>query len=98
MSSNGIKLLISGSGNGAHALAGIASSLKRTYVRVFNCYKDKAKRWSAAMQKKDFEVTLHRKGKEPSHVLSKPALVTNNPDDAMQDVDIVVIVLPANAH
>ena len=98
MCSDAIKLLICGSGNGAHALAGIASSLKGTDVRVFNCYKDKAERWRAAIQKKDLEVTLHRKGKEPSHIFSKPALVTKNPDDAMQDVDIVVLVLPANAH
>ena len=98
MCSNAIKLLICGSGSGAHALAGIASSLKGTDVRVFNCYKDKAERWSAAMQKKELEVTLHRKGKEPSHIFSKPTLVTKNPDDAMQDVDIEVLVLPANAH
>ena len=30
--------------------------------------------------------------------MSKPALVTKNPEDAMKDVDIVVFVLPAFAH
>ena len=44
MSSDTIKLLICGSGNGAHALAGIASSLKGTDDRVLNIYKDKAER------------------------------------------------------
>ena len=98
MSSETIKLLICGSGNGAHAFAGIASSLKGTDVRVLSLYQDEAERWSAAMQKKELEVTLHRKGKEPSYIVSKPALVTKNPEEAVRDVDIVVFVLPAFAH
>jgi len=94
-SSDITKLLICGSGNGAHAFAGIASSLKGTDVRVLSVYQDEAERWSAAMQKKELEVTLHRKGKEPSYIVSKPALVTKNPEDAVRDVDIVVFFLPA---
>ena len=93
-----IKLLICGSGNGAHAFAGIASSLKGTEVRVLSLYQDEAERWNTSMQKKDLEVTLHRKGKDTTSILSKPALVTKNPEDAMRDVDIVVFVLPAFAH
>ena len=42
-------MLICGSGNGAHAFAGIASSLKGTDVRVLSLYQDEAERWSAAM-------------------------------------------------
>ena len=98
MNSDPIKLLICGSGNGAHAFAGIASSLKGTEVRVLSLYQDEAERWSAAMQTKDLEVILHRKGREPTSITSKPALVTKNPEDAMRDVDIVVFVLPAFAH
>ena len=98
MSSDTIKLLICGSGNGAHAFAGIASSLEGTEVRVLSLYQDEAERWNAAIQKKDLEVTLHRKGKEPACITSKPAMITKNPEDAMRDVDIVVFVLPAFAH
>ncbi|KAL9952978.1 hypothetical protein ACROYT_G040312 [Oculina patagonica] len=98
MSSDNIKLLICGSGNGPHAFSGIASSLKGTEVRVLSLYQDEAERWSAAMEKSDLEVTLHRKGKEPTSIKSKPALVTKNPEDAMRDVDIVVFMLPAFAH
>ncbi len=90
--------MICGSGSEAHAFAGIASSVKGTEVRVLSLYQDEAERWSAAMQKSDLEVTLHRKGKEPTSIKSKPALVTKNPEDAMRDVDIVVFVLPAFAH
>ena len=85
MSSDTIKLLICGSGNGAHAFTGIASSLKGTEVRVLSLYQDEAERWSAAMQKTDLEV-------------SKPTMITKNPEEAIRDVDIVVFVLPAFAH
>ena len=88
-------MLICGSGNGAHAFAGIASSLKGTDVRVLSLYQDEAERWSAAMQKKDLEITLNQKGKDPTRIVSKPALVTKNPGDAVRDVDIVVFSLPA---
>ena len=96
--SDAIKLLICGSGSGAHAFAGIASSLDGTKVRVLSLYQDKADRWSAEMQKRNLEVTLLQKGKEPELVTSKPSLVTKNPEEAMREVDIVVFVLPAFAH
>lgn len=98
MSSDTVKLLICGSGNGAHAFAGIASSLKGTDVRVLSLYKDEAERWNAAIQKKDLQVTLHRKGKEPTLIVSRPSLVTKNTEEAVRDVDMVVFVLPAFAH
>ncbi|KAJ7384041.1 hypothetical protein OS493_024055 [Desmophyllum pertusum] len=94
-----IKLLICGSGNGAHAFAGTASSLKGTDVRVLSFYQDEAERWSAAIQKDlkdDLEVTFYRKGKPES--ISKPALITTNLEDAIRDVNIVVFLLPAFAH
>ena len=72
-------MLLCGTGSGAHAFAGIASSLKGTEVRVLSLYQDEEKLWNAAMKGKDL-------------------LVTNNPKDAMRDVDIVVFVLPASAH
>ena len=88
MCSDTIKLFICGSGNGAHAFAGIASSLKGIEVRVRSLYQDEAERWSAAMQKTDLEVVLHRKGKDSTSIVSKPALVTKNLEEAMRDVDI----------
>ena len=98
MSSDTVKLLICGSGNGAHAFAGIASSLKGTDVRVLSLYKDEAERWNAAIQKNDLEVTFHRKGKESTLIVSRPSLVTKNSEEAVRDVDMVVFVLPAFAH
>lgn len=93
-----MKVLICGSDNGAHTFAGIASSLKGTEVRVLSLYQDEAERWSAAMKAKNLEVyIIRRKGEEPARITSKPAMVTNNPEDAMRDVDIVIFILPAFA-
>ena len=91
-------MLICGSEDGAHALAGITSSLKGTDVRVLNLYNYEAKRWSAAIQQKEFDVTVHCKGEEPKHILSKPALLKESPVFTIRDVDIVVFMLPESAH
>ena len=90
--------MICGSGSEAHAFAGIASSLKGTDVRVFSSNQDEVDYWFAAMHKDDLRVTFHRKGEEPTCITYRPPLVTSNPEDAMQDIDIVVFVVPAFAH
>jgi len=91
-------VLICGSGSDAHAFAAIASSMKGTDVRVFSLTQDEADYWFAATQKNEIKVTFHRKGEEPTCITSKAPLETSNPEDAMQDIDIVVFVLPAFAH
>ena len=93
-----IKLLICGSGNGAHAFAVIASSHGGTEVRVLSLYQDEAERWSKIMQTADLEITCHRRDQEPSIIRSKPALITKNPEEAVRGVDIITLVLPAFAH
>lgn len=95
---DGIKLLICGSGNGAHAFAGIASSHPGTEVRVLSLYQDEAERWSKIMQTADLEITCNRRDQDPSIISSKPALITKNPEKAVRGVDIIAFVLPAFAH
>lgn len=96
--SDSVKLLICGSGNGAHAFAGIASSHPETEVRVLSLYQDEAERWSKALQTTDLEITCHRRDQEPSVIRSKPALITKNPEEAVRGVDVLAFVLPAFAH
>lgn len=96
--SDSVKLLICGSGNGAHAFAGIASSHPETEVRVLSLYQDEAERWSKALQTTDLEITCHRRDQEPSVIRSKPALITKNPEEAVRGVDVIAFVLPAFAH
>jgi len=86
----GIKLLICGWGSEARVFAAIASSVRGTEVRVL------PDRWN--MLKNGFNVTFHRRGEQPTCITSRPPLVTHNPEDAMQDVDIVVFLLPASTR
>lgn len=98
MSSDIIKLLICGSGNGAHAFAGIATSLKGTDVRVLSLSGNKADCWTATVEMKSLEVTIEQRGKKASSIFSKPSLITKIPAEAMRNVDIVVLLLHAVAH
>ena len=93
-----IKFLICGSGSGAHAFAGIASSHPGTEVRVLSLYQDKAERWNKIMETSDLKITCHRRNQEPHVILSKPSLITKNPEEAARGVDVIAFVLPAFAH
>ena len=90
-----MKLLICGCETEARAFAAIASSLKDTEVRVLCLHQDEAERCNAAM--KELKVTFRWKEEESPSITSFPALVTNNPEDAIRDVNIVVFMLPASA-
>jgi len=96
--SESVKLLICGSGNGAHAFAGIASSHPGTEVRVLSLHQDEAERWSKALETTDLEITCHRRDQEPSVIRSKPALITKNAEEAVRGVHVIALVLPAFAH
>ena len=95
-----IKLLICGCDSEAHVFAGIASSKKDTDVRVLTFNQNEAERWKAALRNNNLKVTFHQTGRSrgPTSITSKPALVTNNPEDAMKDVDVVALVPPSSAH
>ena len=88
--------MICGCETDARAVAGIASSLKDTEVRVLCLDQDEAERCNAAM--KELKVTFHWKRKKSISIKSQPALVTSNPEDAIRGVNIVVFMLPASAH
>ena len=88
--------MICGCETESRAFAGIASSLKGTEVRVLCLHQDEAERCNASMT--ELNVTYHCKGEESTFITSQPVLVTNNPKDAIRDVDIVVFMPPASAH
>ncbi|KAK2553853.1 Tauropine dehydrogenase, partial [Acropora cervicornis] len=91
------KLLICGSGAGAHVLAGIASAKEGTTVRVLCLGNYKAQQWNSAMRSRNIEVTFPST-QRPSSISSKPSLITESEKDALQDIDIVVLMLAPNDH
>ena len=90
--------MICGSGDGAHVFACIASSRKDTDVRVLSLHDYEAKRWEIAMQQKQLEVAFLFEGEKTSGIVSKPDLVTKNPEDAMRDAEMVVFMAHASCH
>ena len=78
--------------------AGIASSRKDTDVRILALHEDEAKRWNTALQQKKLEVTFRCEGENASSIVSKPTLVTKNPEDAMRDAQMVIFMIPAACH
>ena len=88
--------MICGCETEALAFAFITSSLKDTEVQVLCLNQDEVERCNAAMN--ELKVTFHWKGEESTSITSQPVLVTNNPEDAIRDVNIVVFMLPASAH
>ena len=90
--------MICGSGDGAHVFAGIASSRKEADVRVLALHKDEAKRWNTALQQKELVVTFRCEGENTSSIVSKPALVTTNPEDVMRDSQMLIFMMPAACH
>lgn len=93
-----VKLVICGSGNGAHALAGIASSQPNTEVRLLTLSQHKAQRWADLLEHEDFTVSLYEQGKKYSELKTKPILVTNDPGKVIPGCDVIAFVLAAFAH
>ena len=94
-----VKVLICGGGNGAHVLAGIASSQPGVEeARVFTLFADEAERWTNAMKDNEFILTIHGSGPEPVYTKTKPSLVTKDPAVGAPGCDIIVFTVPAFAH
>jgi len=98
MSSDTLKVLICGGGNGAHVYAGLASSRANTEVSVFTLFADEAERWNTLLQQGgDFKVTVSQGGNVTDYT-SKPKLITKVPDAVAADADIIILSVPAFAH
>ncbi|EDO47689.1 predicted protein [Nematostella vectensis] len=91
-----MKLVVCGGGNGAHALAGVASADPNINVCVFTL--SNADRWNESMRKHGFEVAIYRRGKDTIHMTSKPDLVTKDPQQAIPGSDVIILIMPAFAH
>ena len=93
-----IRVLICGTGNGAHALAGILSTRPNVEVVVLSQNTDKVHRWRNLMQRGPFTVTARQKGCERVEYTAKPFTVTDQPDQAARGCDIIIFVVAAFQH
>jgi hypothetical protein len=95
---NPIRVLICGTGSGAHALAAIASANPDFEVRVLSQNSDKAQRWQDV--KRSHRLTVLGRNGHDGQVVCKANsfLVTDQPEEAARDCDLIIIAVPAFAH
>ena len=93
-----IRVLICGTGNGAHALAALASQNPRFEVRVLTQSADRAQRWTEIMRRERLTVMV-RNG-NGNHVAWKANafMVTDQPDQAARGCDLIIFAVPAFRH
>lgn len=93
-----IRILICGTGNGAHALAALASKNPRFEVRVLTLSADRAQRWTEIMQRE--RLTVRVRNGNGNHVSWKANafMVTDQPEQAARECDLIIFAVPAFRH
>lgn len=93
-----IRVVICGTGSGAHALAALASTNPSFEVRVLTQSPDKAQRWTEIMERERLTV-IGRNGQSSRVALSANSfMVTDQPQEAARGCDLIIFAVPAFAH
>jgi hypothetical protein len=93
-----IRVLICGTGSGAHALAAVASTKPGFEVRVLSQSPARAQRWTEIMQAQPLTV-IGRNGQAGRVALTANSfMVTDQPREAARNCDLIIFVMPAFAH
>lgn len=92
-----IRVLICGTGAGAHVLAGILSTRPDVDVRVFTQNTDKIRRWRESMLSEPLTVTVRTGNVERVALKARPFVVTSDPRRA-RGCDFIIFAVPAFMH
>lgn len=96
-SANPVRVLICGTGASGHALAGVISNTQDVEVRIFTRNAGKARRWNQLKDEAPLTVSI-KDGETRQTLEAQPFLVTDCPECAARDCDMVIFALPAFAH
>jgi NAD/NADP octopine/nopaline dehydrogenase, alpha-helical domain/Ketopantoate reductase PanE/ApbA len=91
------RVLICGTGSGAHVLAAVISRQPDVEVRVITQSAEKAQRWRETMDRHGFTVTVRGDNGHPTVIQSGPFTITSE-RQAARGCDIVILSVPAFAH
>jgi NAD/NADP octopine/nopaline dehydrogenase-like protein len=91
------RVLICGTGSGAHALAAVASTNPGFEVRVLTLSADRAQRWTEIMQTERLTMTV-RNGKDMRAWNANTFTVTDQPEQAARGCALIVFAVPAFRH
>lgn len=92
-----IRILICGTGSGAHVLAAIASANSAFDVRILSQSADKARRWEETMRKERLTV-IGRNGHNHSPSRKAKSFIVTDCPEAARGCDLIIIAVPAFAH
>ncbi|KAJ8305830.1 hypothetical protein KUTeg_016375 [Tegillarca granosa] len=93
------KILVCGGGNGAHCCAALTALLPNTQVRVLTLYGDEASRWQQISETNNgINLTIVKGDGKEETFKSNLSMITNDPKAALDDINIIFIVVPAFAH
>ena len=93
-----IRILVCGTGSGAHALAAVASVNPDFEVRVLSQSADKAQSWTASMQKQRLTVVARNGQAGRVALQANSFMVTDSPEQAARGCDLIIFAVPAFAH
>jgi hypothetical protein len=91
------RVLICGSGAGAHVLAGVISCQEDVDLRVVTRSAEKAQRWRETMDRHGFTVTVLGDNGHPTIIRANPFTITSE-REAARGCDVVILSVPAFAH
>ncbi len=93
-----IRVLICGTGSGAHALAAVASTKPGVEVRVLTRSAGKAQAWADAMRTHRLTVVGRNGDNGGRGWQANSFTVTDRPDEAARGCDLIIFAMPAFAH
>ncbi len=93
-----IRVLICGTGNGAHVLAGMISTKPNVDVLVLTRDADRAQRWNCALNSDGLTVTVRNGDSDRVVCTTQSFTVTNDPKQAARGRDVIIFAIPAFLH
>jgi hypothetical protein len=91
------RVLICGTGAGAHVLAGVISRQPDVELRVISQSAEKARRWQESIDRDGFAVRIDGDNGHPTILKAGPFTVTAE-REAARGCDIVILTVPAFVH
>ena len=93
-----IRVLICGTGSGAHALAAVASRNPRFEVRVLTQSTDRAQRWTEILKRERLTLMVRNGTDAQVPWQANSFMVTDQPEQAARECDLIIFAVPAFRH
>jgi len=94
----GYKIVVCGSGNVGHIVAGIAGGNAEIESCVYTKDEQKAIRWHAILEKEPLIIKQRNKGVETTVSIAHEVLITSEAEEAARNCDMIILAVPAFVH